>query len=334
MTKLMEELARAAPAPRDLGPTPTAPGGLTQLPDSPFPVLLEQALGKLTQGEGATQFGQDLQQQLAGIIERGGGLEGGPDPSDPSGDRADRALEQLVSGQGATEFGQELQQRILGTLGRGGRLDDETEALEFENARTMIDRARRAQSNEARAALAGRGSVSVPGIEQGGTRSTVGRIEEGLAPYFSQAMRDIAINQGRRADQRYSQALQSGSGLAQAAAPSLLGAGTAAAQRQQREGERRDVRLRQAIQSGSTLAQGGASTLLGAGQTSLQQQEFVTRAALDNLNQNRQWNQFLAQHGLDREKLMFEMEQGNIEVILPIIQQFIQASGISAGGHV
>jgi reverse gyrase len=145
-------------------------------------------------------------------------------------------------------------------------------------------------------------------------------------------MRDIEIDRGRRADQRYSQALQAGSGLAQAAAPSLLGAGTAAAQRQQREGERRDVRLRQAIQSGSTLAQGAASTLLGAGQTSLQQQEFVTRAALDNLNQNRQWNQFLAQHGLDRERLMFEMEQGNIEVILPIIQQFIQASGIAAGG--
>ena len=224
---------------------PIDPGGIT-LPDSPFPQFLEDALGQLTGGGGATEFGQSLQEQIMGI------------------------------------------------LGRGGRLDDDTANLEFENARSLIDRARRSQTNEARAALAGRGQLSVPGIEQGGNRSTIGRIEERLAPFFSQAVRDISINQGQRADRRFGQALS----------------------------------------AGGSLASGGATNLLGAGNLALGQQEFVTKSALDNLDQNRQWNEFLATHGLDREKIMFEMEQGNIESVMAIIQQFLQASQISAGGSI
>ena len=52
------------------------------------------------------------------------------------------------------------------------------------------------------------------------------------------------------------------------------------------------------------------------------------------LDQNRQWNQFLAQLGLDREKVMADIANGNITQWMSLIQAFIQTLGTAAQGQV
>ena len=63
-------------------------------------------------------------------------------------------------------------------------------------------------------------------------------------------------------------------------------------------------------------------------------QGMLGQLAIQSLDQNRQWNQFLAQYGLDREKVMWEMQHGDIALLIPLIQAFLQAAGKTTEGYV
>jgi hypothetical protein len=77
-----------------------------------------------------------------------------------------------------------------------------------------------------------------------------------------------------------------------------------------------------------------ASQLLAGVAAGNQRQAMLADIALKQLDQNITWNKFLAEFGLEREKVMAEIQAGRLENILPILTLFINLVGQSRGGYV
>lgn len=191
-------------------------------------------------------------------------------------------------------LGDAMNQSLIGLINRGGELDPKQAALKFEQQREMIDRARKAQMSEASAELANRGTLSLPGIEQGPTNQTITNIEKELAPIFSGAVRDIMINESDQSSKRLMDSLQ--------------------------------------IAAGVTRDEG--QLILGAINTQGEQQKLMAEIALRSLDQNMQWNMFLADFGLRREQIMSQVESGQVESLIPLLMMFVQAAQMSANGKI
>jgi hypothetical protein len=56
--------------------------------------------------------------------------------------------------------------------------------------------------------------------------------------------------------------------------------------------------------------------LLQQDETNVRRQQVLGDIALRSLDQNRLWNQFLAQYGLDRDKVQWDMQHGNTDQYL------------------
>lgn len=161
----------------------------------------------------------------------------------------------------------------------------------------VSDRYRIAQEgmiDNAQSILADRGLISWPGAPQGTETNAIGRITSDVARQMGLAMGDVITDEHRMADQRISTALSSALGYDSNTIQRMLGGATNASQRQ---------------------------GMLG-------------NLALQALGQNMQWNMFLAQHGLDRERLMYDIQNGRINQLMGLLQQFGNLSNIARGGYV
>lgn len=154
--------------------------------------------------------------------------------------------------------------------------------------------AQQAMKADLRAALAERGMASEPGTPQGSEGLGLERIAYQLAPTFANAVTDIETHAMDTQNSNVLQALSLATGLDAQQANTLLSAVTAGTNRQ------------------SALAD----------------------IALRTLDQNRQWQQFLAQFGLDRDQVAAQIQQGNMTVVIALINAFTQAAAVSAGGFI
>ena len=84
----------------------------------------------------------------------------------------------------------------------------------------------------------------------------------------------------------------------------------------------------------STIGQQNTGNLLNTINSSTAHQGMLAKVALDSLSQNMAWNQFLAEFGLQREQVMWEMENGGIENVLALIQMFAQQAQAVQKGYV
>jgi len=94
--------------------------------------------------------------------------------------------------------------------------------------------------------------------------------------------------------------------------------------------------LRDATLAEDEIASGRYMQALDAGLGSMAQdtnaKKVMGELALGHLAQNRMWNQFLAQYGLDREKVMSDIQMGNIDRYTELIRLFFQyGAGLSQG---
>ena len=204
------------------------------------------------------------------------------------------ALAKLIGDEGSTNFGRDVQGSLMDQLDRSGNIDDPAVARRFESARELLDKGRRTMVNDLRGDLASRNLLSEPGIPQGAEIGGVGRITEQIAPGFSRALRDIYTDEAARADTRLMTSLQMATGMASDQARNLL----------------------------AGIGEGTA------------RQSALSDIALRTLEQNQTWNMFLAQFGLERDKVMYDIQNGQIESILPILQAFIQLGGLANAGYV
>ena len=234
-----------------------------------------------------------------------------------------------------------------------GPAPDPALARQIESARSPLDILRRAQMSQGAAALADRGLVG-----SGAGRQYLEGLEGQLAPQYTQAAQQI-MEQRRQADeQRYLQALQmSGQqGMQQDQmrdarwTNALQQAGQLSqeevADRQERyltaiqqgeginrdEAVRRDQRLQMTLQQATGLDAQRVQNILSTASTVGERQQMVSNLALQSLNQNMQWNKFLAEFGLDRAQVMNDIQNQRLDRIMPMLQMYTQTmQGLGSG---
>jgi hypothetical protein len=169
------------------------------------------------------------------------------------------------------------------TLDQGSGISDQNRILANEGARSDYEIARKAQLSNARASLADRNLLSVPGIPQGSEVGAIQRIEEGLAPAYTSAISSRLLDLDALGQQRYKQA---------------------------------------------------GDTLLDAFNSGTNRQQVLSTIAIQTLEQNRLWQQFLAQFGLDRDKAAAEIQQGQGDQLLRLFELYLKQAEIAANGFI
>jgi hypothetical protein len=203
-------------------------------------------------------------------------------------------IRQIITRRGRT--GSPLEESAEKTLKRiideDGGINSERLGRRVTGARERLEKARRSQTEQAQAELASRGLLSTPGIVQGSELQTLGNIGEGFAEEFGTAMRDIEVAESQAADERLMSAL----GLA------------------------------------TGMSRDQAQTMLGAIGAENQRQAVLAQIAIEQLKNNTTWNMFLAQYGLDRDRLLLEIANGRMDQIIPILTAFLASINASRGG--
>lgn len=225
----------------------------------------------------------------------GAGITNGPLEQvgqDPLSQLITGALAQFIGNDGSTAFGGDVEDALRMLMARGGELDPDQMNRRYESARELLDKGRRTMVNDMRGDLASRNLLSEPGIPQGAEIGGLERITEHLAPEFSRALRDIYSDEAGRSDDRLMNALSMATGYSSDQARNLLAA----------------------------IGEGTA------------RQTALAGLSLDLLKTNMAWSQFLASFGLERDKVMYEMENGQIDQFMPLLQAFIQMAGLSNAG--
>lgn len=131
-------------------------------------------------------------------------------------------------------------------------------------------------------------------LDSGELANATGRLEERIAPTWASALQSLAGKDMDNENQRFMSAL----GLA-------------------------------GNEVGSEQ-----STLMQALQGGTNRQQMLSNVALQNLEQNRLWNQFIAQFGLDRDKALAELQGGNSSALIAMLELFLKQLGITSGGFV
>ena len=97
---------------------------------------------------------------------------------------------------------------------------------------------------------------------------------------------------------------------------------------------RQDDRLQNAIQQATNLTMDQSRNLVDSVNALSGVQQVRQDAAVDMLSKNMEWNKFLAEYGLERDKTMEALQQGRYEFLLPLIQEYFKAVGMSGEGYV
>jgi hypothetical protein len=246
----------------------------------------------MLQYEGSTAFGDEIGRRLLGIIQSGGTYPG--EVREVGGDLA-RALDLAYAD-----------------------LDPNTD-LEFEAAREMNEKGRRASRRSLSASLADRGLLSEPGIPQGVESQAIRSSEERLGAEFAGALRDISIDRARRRGERVGQLIS--------------GAGQLAGLKQQ-DRTALDQRMLSALQLATGMSGDQARNTIAAIQQGTGRQDVLAQIALQSLEQNQAWNKFLAEYGLKRDEVMYNIRQGNLAQYVPLLNAFLQMVSLSRGGYI
>lgn len=257
--------------------------------------------GAATSGTTRTNAGSNLQSLGQAYGGPGGaGITNGPLQQvgqDPLSYLITGGLADFLERGGQSGFGSDVEDMLRGYLTGEGPVnqgvDEGRIAKRFESARELLDKGRRTMVNDARGDLANRNLLSEPGIPQGAESGTLARISENIAPEFSRALRDIYTDESAKADARTLSALQLAAGVSSDQARNFL----------------------------AGIGEGTA------------RQSALSDIALRTLQTNMAWSQFLAQFGLQRDQVMYEMQNGNIEQMLPLLQAFIQLGGLANAGY-
>ena len=65
-------------------------------------------------------------------------------------------------------------------------------------------------------------------------------------------------------------------------------------------------------------------TLVDTIRAGTESQQMMGDMALRSLDQNMEWNKFLAEHGLKRHEVLEAIEQNRFDAILPILQEYLR----------
>lgn len=95
-----------------------------------------------------------------------------------------------------------------------------------------------------------------------------------------------------------------------------------------------EQRLTSSLALATGLAEAEARALVDTLGTATDRQAVLSSVALDTLTQNRLWNQFLAEFGLERDVTLQVLQSDNIDDVLALLQMFGQFVDAARGGEV
>lgn len=297
------------------------PGGLTSHIVDPGPEgagnplvsTLDAGTGPLSASQGVSEGGPVAQ----------GVLEGAPVATDAFASSPGPFVENPNPVGG--DIGAALTQQLMQMLQSGGQGDPRIADLQFERANELVNRARESSQNQTRAGLASRGLASVSGVPQGEEAATLRRIEERIQPEFAAAVRDIAIAEAERNEGRFQNAL----GQAGQQAALEEGRFDQGFQGALELAGLNEDRLANSLAAAVGLSQTEAQVMLGSINSSTDRQRVMGELALQSLDQNMQWNQFLAEFGLSRDIALEQLRSGrlqDVQGILALFSQFIDSA--------
>lgn len=264
--------------------------------------------GTSTAGGGAAGSGQDFNSLLKSLQSTFGA---GPTISTVSPTTTGLPLSPFLNQVGQTPF-DDLMNGALGDLLSHGGASPYGRTIEatlndlihsggmMPNTKAQLSSARDASAGamsgqlaDARAALAARGLASPRGASQGAEATAIGRISQNIAPTYAQAVTDINSHAIDVANTSVMQALSMATGLSESDATTIL----------------------------NTVGTGTA------------RQTALANIALKTLEDNMQWNEFLANFGLQKDQIAEQLAQGRINSLVPLLSLFLQMSGQAAGGY-
>lgn len=146
---------------------------------------------------------------------------------------------------------------------------------------------------DARGELASRGLASIPGVDQGAETLALGNITEKVGRDQAAALSDITTHAMEMSNDDVMSALELATGMSRDQSSAILGA-------------------------------------IGQG---TQRQTALANIALDQLQQDQDWSKFLAQHGLDVEQVRAQIDQGEVQNVIALLQLYLQGAEIAAGGY-
>ena len=278
--------------------------------DYPYSIPQQQGIGMLQVGD--DPLSEFVNAALGGTISTGG-LSPNPFAGQTQG-----ALSSIMDrgGQGA-EIGSQLewdtQNALRDLIANAGQLpaDAQRRAMEMETLRNPIEAFRQAQLSQGQAELARRGLLG-----QGPELDYMSRLEGQLGEQYATAGQQLALAEQERADQRYRDALAQGADLGMA------------------QSQRREDRLSSTLQLATGMTEEMTRNLLATAQTWTERQQMLSDVALRNLDQNIEWNKFLAEQGLERDQVIEAIQTGRLSALLPIMQTFLQQVQTAAQGYI
>lgn len=227
----------------------------------------------------------------------------------------------------------QLTETLASLLQGGPQLSDSELSRMLTSAREPLDILNRAQQEQAMSDLAARGLLG-----GGAEGQALLEIQEALAPAFAAGGRDIAQAIQDRQLQQFTTGVQQAGQLAQT--QQQTGSQQAIAQAQLQAGQTQaamdmigmltganqdQARLMlQSIQSAADIGNAEARFLLDTINSMVNFQGQTTGLALQALDQNMAWNQFLASMGLDRARFLQDAQAGQLDAWAPVLQQFAQ----------
>ena len=303
-------------------------GPVQQVGQDPLSELIDARSADLLQ-TGLGPRGQDVMGALNAVIQDSATPVGGVQLQQLiSNILAGEDLSGQVSGLGGPS-GEALTNAVTTLLENRG-VDPTVGNLRFERARELTDLARQASLNQAQEALAQRGLASVPGIPQGQEGGAIRRIEERIAPEFAAAVRDILIDENERADQRLFQGLTTGTNIANLEQNQFLDSVSGALEL----AGLNDARLNTSLSLATGLSEVEARTMLDSLGTATERQAVLSDIAIRSLDQNMEWNRFLAEYALERATTLETLQSGRLNDVQQILTLFGQFLDVARTGQV
>lgn len=77
-----------------------------------------------------------------------------------------------------------------------------------------------------------------------------------------------------------------------------------------------------------------ATTLLNGATSGTERQQVLSTIALESLKQNEAFNEFVAKYNLDRDKTLYDIQNGQNQTLILLLHEYLNAANISAGGFI
>ena len=266
---------------------------------------------------GLQQMGTDPLSRMMAATSAGLMTTGGVAPTPMAAEVEGALVDSLANrGTGAefeTQYGQGVADEYQRLMETGGALplDRQQRAMELENIRSPLDDLRQAQLAQGSAAMADRGLTG-----QGPEYDFRARVEEGLAPKYAQAGRDLELAQRQEENVRYRDA--------------LTGAQEMGTEQRRRGQEEYLTAMRQATGLSADQSRNLVDTLATTGDL----QENMQNFAMDLLRENVGWNKFLQETGIMRDTIEEMVSRNRIQDLVSVLNNYIDLGNMSRVGMV